>query len=118
MTTVEVERSGTFEEIPFGDFSIDTGTSDVRLAPEATITTSNNVDIQPNQRLRITIDGTIRFEGTTISGGSRRGDGRRRVQAEHDAFRIFNEAVSVSGSTDAATILSDALAATSFGSGP
>lgn len=116
MTTVEVERSGTFEEIPFGDFSIETGTSDVRLAPEATITTSNNVDIQPDQPLRITIDGTIRFEGRTISGGSRRGDGRRRVQAEHDAFRIFNEAVSVSGSTDAATILSDALAATSFGS--
>jgi len=116
MTTVEVERSGEFEEIPFSDFSIETGTSDVRLAPEATVTTSNNVAIQPNQRLRITIDGTTRFEGTTISGGSRRGDGRRRVQAEHDAFRIFNEAVSVSGSTDAATILSDALAETSFGS--
>jgi len=116
-TTVELERAGAFEAITYGDFEIENGTSDVRIAPEATITTANSVPVESNQRVRIVIDGVTRFEGRTTSEGTRRRNGQRRVRAEHEAYRVFDEAVSVGPSSDAATILSDAIAATSFAAG-
>jgi len=116
-TSVELERAGTFEAITYGDFEIENGTSDVRIAPEATITTANSVPVESNQRVRIVIDGVTRFTGRTTSEGTRRRNGQRRVRAEHEAYRVFDEAVSVGPSSDAATVLSDAIAATSFAAG-
>ena len=116
-TTVELERAGTFEPITYGDFEIENGTSDVRLAPEATITTANSVPVESNQRVRIVIDGVTRFSGRTTSEGTRRRNGQRRVRAEHEAYRVFDEAVSVGPTSDAATVLQDAIAATSFAAG-
>lgn len=116
MTTVELERAGTFEAIQYGSFEIQNGTSDGRLAPEARITTANSVPVESNQRVRIVIDGVTRFEGRTTSEGTRRGNGQRVVKCEHEAYRVFDEAVSVGPSSDAATVLSDAIAATAFGS--
>ena len=116
-TTVELERAGTFEPITYGDFEIENGTSDVRIAPEATITTANSVPVESNQRVRIVIDGVTRFLGRTTSEGTRRRNGQRRVRAEHEAYRVFDEAVSVGPTSDAATVLQDAIAATSFAAG-
>jgi len=115
-TTVELERAGTFEAIQYGTFEIQNGTSDGRLAPEARITTANSVPVESNQRVRIVIDGVTRFMGRTTSEGTRRGNGQRVVKCEHEAYRVFDEAVSVGPSSDAATVLSNAIGETSFGS--
>jgi len=115
-TTVELERAGTFEAIQYGTFEIQNGTSDGRLAPEARITTANSVPVESNQRVRIVIDGVTRFEGRTTSEGTRRGNGQRVVKCEHEAYRVFDEAVSVGPSNDTAFILSNAIGETSFGS--
>jgi len=87
------------------------------IAPEATITTANSVPVESNQRVRIVIDGVTRFSGRTTSEGTRRRNGQRRVRAEHEAYRVFDEAVSVGPTSDAATVLQDAIAATSFAAG-
>jgi len=80
-------------------WTITHGVSDVQIAPEATVPTQRGV-VSAGQRIRITSDtGTDMFEGdiqrapVTASGT---GGGSVKAEAEHDAFRLFDDPVSVS----------------------
>jgi hypothetical protein len=95
-TTVEVERSGTFEAIDYQDFKIELGTSVVQVAPTAEILTVAQESTQPAQRVRITIDGTRRFEGVTRSAGKIRQNGSKELTVEHDVVGLMDESVDVS----------------------
>jgi len=95
-TTVEVERSGTFEAIGYQDFKIELGTSVVQVAPTSEILTVAQESTQPAQRVRITIDGTRRFEGVTRSAGKIRQDGSKELVVEHDGVGLMDESVDVS----------------------
>jgi len=95
-TEIEVDRSGTWESITYSDFSIEVPTSSIAHAPSATVTTQVRESINPNQPIRIVIDGTTRFEGVTESSGRKQQRGQVRLSAVHDAEALFEERVDLS----------------------
>ena len=110
-TDVQVDRSGTWEDITYSDFSIEVPTSSIGVAPSATVTTQVRESINPNQPIRIVIDGTTRFEGVTESSGTKRQRGQVRLSAVHAAEALFEERVNLTltGSTTVVEVLQGAL---------
>ncbi|AGC34572.1 hypothetical protein HSTV1_27 [Haloarcula sinaiiensis tailed virus 1] len=95
-TQIQVNRSGTFEDIDYSDFSIELGTSKAQIAPTASVTSQARESIQAGQELRIIIDGTTRFEGVTQSAGTKSRNGQRRVEVEHSGVKLMEEPVTLS----------------------
>jgi len=89
MTTVEINGTA----INYDSFQIEFGVSDVLVAPTATVDTIKNVTVTGGDRLTITEDGTTLFEGDAVSAGEIRTNGQRRIEAEHDAYTLFDETV-------------------------
>jgi len=115
-TTVEVNRSGTFEAIDYEDFSITAGTSASKVAPTATVTTTVRETITAGQEIRIIIDGTTAFDGVTKSGGKKQQSGLRRVQCEHEGVGLMDESVTFSETSPTdAVVLQGALDASDRG---
>lgn len=90
-TTITI--AGT--DIDYRDFSVQVPTSPVDLAPSASVTTTAETPVAPNDDLTITIDGTAVFEGKTRSGGTVSDLGGVDVQAAHASRDLFEETVSV-----------------------
>jgi len=88
-TSVQVKRSGTYEDIDYQDFRIDIGISERLVAPTAEVTTQVQESISPGQDIRIQIDGVTKFEGETESGGTKRQTGLVELSAEHFAAELF-----------------------------
>lgn len=118
MTDVEVSDDGgsTWTAIDYSDFRIEIPTSDVGIAPTATVQTRARESITASDRLRIVIDGTNRFEGVATSGGTIGRLGGRRLEVDHDAVELFEEEISLDlGTVTAETILNNALSTANAG---
>ena len=115
-TDVQLYRNGAWESIDYSEFKIVNGVSDVKVAPTAEFRTHVDEDVVGGQDVRVQIDGTTRFEGTTKSAGAIDQRGMRRVEAQHDAYILFEETVSISAAgPDADAILQAALDASNSG---
>lgn len=103
-TDVEYSDDGgsTWTEIGYSDFEIEVPLSPAGIAPEATVTTQARETIDPNDDLRIVIDGSTVFEGYVRSGGDKQGTGQWRIPVRHDAVELFEETIdlSISDATD------------------
>ncbi|MFW5919841.1 MAG: hypothetical protein ACOCSF_06585 [Halanaeroarchaeum sp.] len=95
-TDIEVYRDGDWEALGYKSFELEYGTGEVLLAPKLTVETHGEEDIDINQDIRITIDGTERFEGTTRTGGKLNADGDQKVVGRHPAYALFSESISIS----------------------
>lgn len=96
MATV-VEING--QSIQYQDWSITAPTSSVDVAPSASVTTTAVESVGANDDLTITIDGTVKFQGKTRSGGTKSELGGLQVQAAHGARDLFEDTVSLSLTT-------------------
>jgi hypothetical protein len=116
-TTIEVDRAGTWEAIDYDNFEIVVGVHETTIAPSARVQTQAREAIEANQPIRIDIDGTIRFEGTTESAGTVRPNGLVEISCEHDAASLFEDSVtfSLSGPPTDEAVLNEALANASEG---
>jgi len=56
---------GRGRSIRFAEWSVETGVSDIRIAPEATVVTSRREDVSAGDDLVIDDGGTV-FEGTVV----------------------------------------------------
>jgi len=103
--------------ISYRDFSIDIPLSPAGVAPTATIITNSSESISANDAVEITIDGTTRFSGVATSGGEIRSNGGVRLEAEHEAVKLFEEQVniSLSGTFTNRDVLDEALAQANIG---
>jgi len=85
-----------------GDWEVRLPTSSIDVTPSATVTTTAEESIAPNDTLEITINGTTVFTGRTRSGGTKSTGGGTRVEAAHPAREFFEEDVSLSLTTPTA----------------
>lgn len=115
MTTVERfdTASGTWEPLTYGDFAIEHGLSDIQLAPTATVDVPRTEPVTAGERLRIQENGSNIFIGD-VTKTKPRTNGPMRVNAEHDAHRMFEETIdlsvgSASSPPDDVAILGEAL---------
>jgi len=116
MTDVQVFDGGDLVDIRYSEFEIEFGLSDVLIAPKATVQSDARESIGAGDRLRIREDGTTLFEGRLLSSGKRRRDGRRRLEAEHRAYELFDETVSINETSPTAEdVLQAALSASNIG---
>lgn len=88
-TDVQLLRGGTFEDIPFTDFSIELGISTQKTVPEASFTTLATEAVSAGQEARIVIDGVTRFKGICGNSG-RKEQGQQTVELTHDASELFS----------------------------
>jgi len=98
--------------IDYRDFRIDLPLSPAGVAPTATVVTSTDASISANDTVEITIDGTTRFSGVASSGGEIQGGGGVRLEAEHEAVKLFEEQVNITllGTFTNRDVLDEALA--------
>ena len=111
MTTVERfdDASGTWVSIDnYGSFEIQNGVSDILIAPEATLSVQRTADVSAGTRIRIREGATDTFEGNVVRTKPN-SDGPMRVEAEHDAYGLFGESVSLSVSGTDEDVLNAAL---------
>jgi len=116
MTTVQRFDDGTGSWVDitdYGAFQIDNGVSDVRLAPEATFEFPRTATVAAGTRLRVQEAGTTIFEGNVVRTQPQAGANGRamRVDAEHDAFGLFDDTVTLSVSGTDEDVLDAALSA-------
>ena len=92
--TTDITIGGT--DVTFQDFNIEVPTSQVDVAPKASVRTTAVESISANDDLVISIDGTPVFKGQTRSGGTKTQTGSADVTAAHPARELFEETVDVS----------------------
>lgn len=109
-TDIEVFRGGSFESIDYAQgWEIQVPLSPAGVAPSATIPTDVDETVTPGSEVRITIDGTVRFEGVAKSGGTKRANGAQQIDAEHAAVETFEDTVSFELAGTDESVLNQAL---------
>lgn len=89
----DIEVNGT--SIGQRDFEIEIGISDKVVAPTAQFEARTRESVTAGDDVDILLDGTTRFSGLAVSGGTIDRSGQRTVSCEHPAAALFADAVTL-----------------------
>jgi hypothetical protein len=89
----DIQVNGT--SIGQRDFEIEIGISDKVVAPTAQFEARTRESVTAGDDVDILLNGTVRFSGIAVSGGTIDRSGQRTVSCEHPAAALFEDAVTL-----------------------